>query len=74
MLASGTATITLTVKVEAAAGHEVTDSARVSATPFDPDTANNTATAKTKVTKITPWRRHFACRVGTPANAMEGGL
>jgi len=51
LVASDTATVTLTVKVTAAPGKEVTDTARISAAAFDPDTANNSSTAKTKVTK-----------------------
>jgi hypothetical protein len=39
------------VNVDASAGKQVTDTARISAAGFDPDTANNTSTAKTKVTK-----------------------
>jgi uncharacterized repeat protein (TIGR01451 family) len=46
---SSTATVTLTVNVTAAAGHTVTDTARISAAGFDPATANDTSTAKTKV-------------------------
>ncbi len=46
---SATATVTLTVNVTAAAGHQVNDTARVSAAGFDPNTSNNTSAAKTKV-------------------------
>jgi len=51
LVASGTATVTLTVKVTAAAGTDVTDTAHISAAAFDPETANNSSTAKTKVTR-----------------------
>jgi len=47
---SATVTVTLKVKVNAAAGMQVSDTARISAAGFDPDTANNSSTVKTKVT------------------------
>ena len=51
LAASGTATVTLTVKITAAKGTIITDSARIKTATFDQNTANNASSAKTKVTK-----------------------
>jgi len=51
LASSATATVTLTVNVTAARGHEIKDTARISATPFDPDTMNNSSVAETTVTR-----------------------
>ncbi len=51
LASSATATVTLTVNVTAAKGHEIKDTARISATPFDPDTTNNSSVAETTVTR-----------------------
>jgi uncharacterized repeat protein (TIGR01451 family) len=51
LASSATATVTLTVNVTAAKGHEIKDTARVSATPFDINTTNNSYVTETKVTK-----------------------
>jgi uncharacterized repeat protein (TIGR01451 family) len=48
---SATATVTLTVSVNAAAGTILTDTAHISAAGFDPDTANNNSTVKTKAVR-----------------------
>jgi uncharacterized repeat protein (TIGR01451 family) len=48
LVASDTATVTLTVKVDAAVGTILTDTARIYAVAFDPDTANNNSTVRTK--------------------------
>jgi uncharacterized repeat protein (TIGR01451 family) len=48
---NATVTISLTVKVDAAAGKEIGDTAHISAAGFDPNTANNSSTIKTKVTR-----------------------
>jgi uncharacterized repeat protein (TIGR01451 family) len=48
---SATATVTLTVNVNAAARTILTGTARISAAGFDPNTANNSSTAKTKVVR-----------------------
>jgi uncharacterized repeat protein (TIGR01451 family) len=51
LASSATATVTLTVNVTAAKNREITDTARISAAGFDPNTANNTSAVTTKVTE-----------------------
>lgn len=48
---TGAAAVTLTVKATAAAGTTLTDTAHIQANGYDPDSANNSSSAKTKVTK-----------------------
>jgi hypothetical protein len=50
-VASDTATVTLTVKVEAAKGTILTDTAQIKAYGYDPNTANNLSTVKTEAVK-----------------------
>jgi hypothetical protein len=51
LVASDTATVTLTVKVEAAKGTILTDTAQIKAYGYDPNTANNLSTVKTEAVK-----------------------